>query len=138
MTAGGVARRGTMAVAALLAGCATGVEAPPGNLADAAARYVCTDGTGFTARFDRWGESAVLSFEGRDRYDPDATSQDRGFRIALAGQRVASGMGYAGGGWSLRGKGDAATLTRPDGRTSDCTAGSNGAGGPVPPPAKRL
>jgi membrane-bound inhibitor of C-type lysozyme len=106
----------------VLAACATVPPAPPGELEYSDARYTCADGTAFTARFDRLGEGATLTFERADPDDPDATSQDRDFRIVLSGQPAASGMWYQGSGWSLRGKGDAATLTRPDGRSSACAA----------------
>lgn len=123
--------RGIWLVAVLAAaGCATVPPVPPGQTADSFARYACTDGARFTARFDRWGEQAVLTFERHDPEDLQAKEQDGDFRVVLAGQPVGSGIWYAGGGWSLRGKGDAATLVRPDGRTADCRAGG-GASGPV-------
>jgi len=106
------------------------VDVPPGATETVAARYACADGTAFTARFDRFGEGAVLTFERFDRDDPDGPPQDKEFRIVLGSQRPASGIWYAGSGWSLRGKGEVATLTRPDGRTSGCRAGDAAPGAP--------
>jgi len=110
-------------LAASLAGCATMPPPPPGVLPIEAARFACADGTSFTALFDPDGDAATLTFQRFDRDDPDALEQDRRFRVALTAQRVGSGFWYAGGGWSLRGKGAAATLARPDGRTAECRAG---------------
>ena len=120
-----------LALAVVLAGCATMPPAPPGQLEDRAARYQCSDGAAFTARFDPYGEAATLTFERLDPTDPDARSQDGDFRITLPAQMTGSGIWYAGGGWALRGKGDAATLTRPDGRRSECRVGAEPGAGPI-------
>ena len=111
-----------LGLAAWLAGCATMPPPPPGVLPVEAARFSCTDGTNFTALFDPQGFDATLTFERFDRDDPDALVQDRRFRVAMTAQRAGSGFWYVGSGWSLRGKGSAATLTRPDGRISECRA----------------
>lgn len=103
----------------LVAGCAAMPELPPGTIPVAAARYGCDDGTRFTARFDEY-DQAHLRFE---ETDPAIAGIEPDFRITLTGQRPGSGIWYAGSGWSLRGKGADATLTRPDGRVSQCRAG---------------
>lgn len=72
------------------------------------ARYSCGD-LRFTASFDNQGDSATLELPGETP-------------MTLAGQRPASGIWYAGGGWELRGKGNTATLTRPGAPTVNCTA----------------
>ena len=112
-----------LVLAASLTACATMPPPPAGVLPVKVARFACADGTSFTALFDPEGHDATLTFQRVDRDDPDALEQDRRFRIALTAQRVGSGFWYAGSGWSLRGKGSAATLTRPDGRTAECRAG---------------
>jgi len=112
-------------MAVLATGCVAGTPSlPAGMMAIEAARYRCADGAAFTARFDREGAGATLAF---DRDDPDAMPHERGYLVALTTQRPGSGIWYAGGGWSLRGKGADATLTRPDGRSSACRSG-----GPAP------
>jgi membrane-bound inhibitor of C-type lysozyme len=117
-------------LAPALAACATVPVAAPGELEQGAARYRCDDGTLFTARFDREGGPATLTFEQPDPSTGAPDAIDRDFRVVLEPQPVGSGMWYAGGGWSLRGKGPDATLTRPDGRMATCRAG-----GPAGTPA---
>lgn len=108
-----------------LAGCATYPEVAPGVLETAGARYRCSDGSAFTARFAPAGDAATLTFDDTTPDLSDGYAQDRQFQVALTSQRPASGIWYAGGGWSLRGKGDAADLSRPDGRTATCRAGDS-------------
>lgn len=72
------------------------------------ARYRCTDGTAFRATFDNVRDVATLVLPGDT--------------IRLDGQRPASGIWYAGQGHELRGKGDDATLKRPNAPTLTCRA----------------
>ena len=90
------------------------VTAPPSPIAGAGvpdiaiADYSCADGTRWRARFDNRTDRVALD--------------GAGSRVTLAGRRPASGIWYAADGWELRGKGDAATLTRPGAGATDCTA----------------
>jgi membrane-bound inhibitor of C-type lysozyme len=72
------------------------------------ATYRCDDSTGFRVTFDNQRDTATLAL-------PGAT-------VRLAGQRPASGIWYAGQGFELRGKGKAATLTRPGNPPITCRA----------------
>ena len=64
--------------------------------------FACEDGSSVSVLFDNVADRAELSFaDGRT--------------ATLAGQRPASGMWYAGGGYELRGKGDDVTITTADG-----------------------
>lgn len=72
------------------------------------AHYSCAD-LRFTASFDNEADTVTLTLPGEAP-------------VTLAGQRPASGIWYAGDGWELRGKGDAAMLTRPGGAPVNCTA----------------
>lgn len=75
----------------------------------ATARYRCAGGFSFVARFDNQTDTATLRVQGR--------------RLAtLTGQRPASGIWYAGMGFTLRGKGKQADLVRPDGSVLRCSA----------------
>lgn len=76
----------------------------------ATAHYTCNGGFAFAVRFDNRADTATLSRGGR-------------MLATLAQQRAASGIWYSGQGYVLRGKGAAATLTRPSGKALDCTAG---------------
>lgn len=71
------------------------------------ARYRCIDGTRFRVTFDDRG-GAELSLGERT--------------VRLTDQRPASGIWYARDGYDLRGKGKAATLTRPEAPPLPCTA----------------
>jgi len=73
------------------------------------ARYRCMDGSRLVARFDP---------------DNDRVTVSRGGKVlaTLRGQRVASGIGYAGGGYELRGKGTNMTFTAPGQPPIACTA----------------
>lgn len=73
------------------------------------ARYACGDAVVLNVRFDNRAGTASL----RRGDAPPAT---------LEQQRAASGIWYAGGGWELRGKGDAATITPPGGAAMACRA----------------
>lgn len=77
--------------------------------ASAPARYTCTGNFAFTARFDNRAGTATLSRNGKTL-------------ATLDQQRAASGIWYRGQGYDLRGKGNAATLIRPNGKPLDCTA----------------
>ncbi|VVT02155.1 conserved hypothetical protein [Sphingomonas sp. EC-HK361] len=80
-----------------------------GRPANAVARYACEDGSRFVARFDNRAGTVTLNRGGK----PFAT---------LTQQRAASGIWYRGDGFELRGKGNAATLTGPGGKSRACTA----------------
>ena len=73
------------------------------------ARYTCKGGFAFVAMFDNRADTVTLT---------------RGAKTlaTLAQQRAASGIWYRGQGYDLRGKGKAATLTRPNGNALDCAA----------------
>lgn len=73
------------------------------------ARYRCMDGSRLVARFDP---------------DRDRVTVSRGGKAVatLRGQRVASGIQYAGGGYELRGSGNAMTFTAPGLPPIACTA----------------
>lgn len=94
---------------------------PQGAAAPALIRadYRCEDDAGFSVVFDNKADTATVTFAG----EPP---------VILAGQRPASGIWYAGDRWELRGKGDAATLTRPGAAPIECSvpaaAESGGAG----------
>lgn len=77
--------------------------------ATATADYTCTGNFAFTARFDNRAGTATLVRNGKTL-------------ATLDQQRAASGIWYRGQGYNLRGKGNAATLTRPNGKPLDCTA----------------
>lgn len=83
------------------------------------ADYSCEGDTGFGVVFDNGADTATITVAGEKP-------------VVLAGQRPASGIWYAGDRWEMRGKGDAATLTRPGAPRVECAvaapAGSGGAG----------
>lgn len=83
------------------------------------ASYVCDGGPAFAVGFDNDADTATITLPGEAP-------------VVLAGQRPASGIWYAGEGWELRGKGDAATLTRRGVPPVECaiaaTPESSGAG----------
>jgi membrane-bound inhibitor of C-type lysozyme len=73
------------------------------------ARYRCIDGSRIVAAFDPDRGTVTVSRAGR--------------RLAvLRQQRVASGISYSGGGYALRGKGDAMDFTAPGQPPLPCTA----------------
>lgn len=80
-----------------------------GRPATVTARYTCKGGFAFAATFDNRADTVTLI---------------RGAKTlaTLAQQRAASGIWYRGQGYELRGKGKAATLTRPNGNALDCAA----------------
>jgi hypothetical protein len=82
-----------------------GVEAPKA----ANVRYRCMDGSKLAVRFDYPAGTAAVSRDG----------QALG---VLVGQKPASGIWYKTGPVELRGKGDAATFTRPGQPPIACTA----------------
>jgi membrane-bound inhibitor of C-type lysozyme len=100
--------RGRAAIGSVVAlsACATTPFAPPPVVE---ARYRCADGTALAVRFDNRADTATVV-------------EARGATV-LRGQRPASGIWYAGEGYSLRGKGDAARFDRPDGTGQECRAG---------------
>lgn len=73
------------------------------------ARYRCDDGTTLVALFDNRADTATLRQGGRTLG-------------VLEGQRPASGIWYAGGGLTLRGKGEHATFVRGGGASTECSA----------------
>ena len=83
---------------------AAGENLPP----TVSARYRCMDGNRVVARFDNRADTVTLTRSGK----PLAT---------LDGQKPASGIWYRKGGYELRGKGDAATLTTPGQPPIACT-----------------
>jgi hypothetical protein len=72
------------------------------------ARYRCIDGSRINVRFDRRADTATV--------------QSAGKVIAVLKGRRPAGMGYAGGGYELRGNGKAATFTRPKLPPLACTS----------------
>lgn len=70
-------------------------------------RYRCIDGSRFMASFDNRRDTVTLTIDKRS--------------VTLASKRPASGIWYAGAGYELEGKGDAATLTRAGGPPLRCT-----------------
>ena len=97
-----------------------GQDAPPplgpidngpgdGVPATAAADYHCADGYAFHVAFDNRANTGTISVRGKQVAVLDA-------------QRTGSGIWYAGGGYNLRGKGDAADFTRPGEPATHCTA----------------
>ncbi len=83
---------------------AAGANLPP----VVSARYRCMDGTKVAVRFDNRADTAHVNRNGK----PLAT---------LDGQKPGSGIWYRKGGYELRGKGDAATLTTPGQPPIACT-----------------
>jgi membrane-bound inhibitor of C-type lysozyme len=77
--------------------------------ATAAADYRCADGFTFHIAFDNRADTGTISVGGRQL-------------VVLDAQRAGSGIWYAGGGYNLRGKGDAADFTRPGAPATHCTA----------------
>lgn len=91
-------------------GEATPAPAPsPSEAVDnrSVARYRCVDGSRFTARFDPDNRRVTIVRDGA--------------RQVLRDERVASGIRYAGGGWTLQGKGDTLTLRMPNTPPLPCT-----------------
>ncbi|MDB5703141.1 MAG: hypothetical protein JWN66_257 [Sphingomonas bacterium] len=91
-----------------------GANPPPvaeGRMAGAIvmATYRCIDGSRINVRFDRRSDSATVQSGGK-------------VIAVLKGQRPASGIWYAGGGYELRGKGKAATFTKPKLPPLACTS----------------
>jgi membrane-bound inhibitor of C-type lysozyme len=77
--------------------------------ATASADYRCDDGFTFHVAFDNRADTATI--------------EDKGAPIAvLHQQRAASGISYRGQGYALRGKGTAATVTRPGHPDTNCIA----------------
>jgi membrane-bound inhibitor of C-type lysozyme len=74
----------------------------------AAARYRCMDGSKIAVRFDASRDTATITRAGK-------------LLETLSGQKPASGIWYKKGGYELRGKGDAATLTTPGQPPIACT-----------------
>jgi len=72
------------------------------------ARYRCMDGSRLVARFDPDNNRVAVSRGGK-------------LLATLRGQRVASGIAYAAGGYELRGKGNAMTFTAPGQPPIACT-----------------
>jgi membrane-bound inhibitor of C-type lysozyme len=83
---------------------------PIATPSEASATYNCDDGPGFAVAFDNDADTATVTLAGQAP-------------VVLAGRRPASGIWYAGDGWELRGKGEDATLARPDAPPVDCVAG---------------
>ncbi|MGN6280069.1 MAG: MliC family protein [Sphingomonas sp.] len=77
--------------------------------ATAAADYTCADGYTFHIAFDNRANTATISAHGKQR-------------PVLEAQRTGSGIWYSGGGYNLRGKGNAADFTRPGKPATHCTA----------------
>ena len=105
--------------AAAPAGEKHGDEPPPpgpidtgpsdGIPATATADYRCADGFAFTIDFDNRADTGTISVDGKQLAVLDA-------------QRTGSGIWYEGGGYTLRGKGDAADVTRPGKPATHCIA----------------
>jgi membrane-bound inhibitor of C-type lysozyme len=93
---------------------AADLPAPPAVLASgmpatASALYVCSGGGTVRVKFDNRADTATIA---TDETGP----------VTLLGQRPASGIWYAGGGYDLRGKGREATITMPRGTAVTCIA----------------
>jgi len=88
-----------------------GATAPAGDPTPAivSAVYRCIDGSRINVRFDNRADTATVRSAGT-------------VLAVLRGQRPASGIWYAGGGYELRGKGKAATFTRPKLPPLACTS----------------
>ncbi|MBC6983676.1 MliC family protein [Caulobacter sp. 17J80-11] len=116
------------ATAAALTGCASDAEmssSAGSGATTTSARYTCTDGFAFGVRFTTETQQ-VMTFKRTvptTRTTATLLLQNAPSPI-LEGQPVGSGIHYAGQGYDLRGKGDAATLTSPDGKVRDCRAGA--------------
>lgn len=76
----------------------------------ATARYRCMDGGKIRVRFDNQSDVATVAREGESKR-----------AVTLTGQKPASGIWYRKDGYELRGKGDAATFTRPGQPPIACT-----------------
>lgn len=85
--------------------------ASPAAPAIVTARYRCMDGGKIRVRFDNPRDLAAVTREGVG-----------GGTVILAGQKPASGIWYKKDDYELRGKGDAATFTRPGQPPIACTA----------------
>lgn len=83
---------------------------PAGMPAMASANYSCADGSDFHIAFDNRAHTGTISGVGIES-------------VMLVAQRTGSGIWYKGGGYTLRGKGNAADLTRPGKEQIRCTAG---------------
>lgn len=83
--------------------------ATPASPAVVSARYECAGATRISVRFDNAADTATVRQRGRDV-------------AVMQGQRPGSGIWYKGGGYELRGKGDAAEFTVPGAPPVACTA----------------
>jgi len=81
---------------------------PDGPADHVSLRYRCIDGSRFRASFDNRRATVTLTIGKRS--------------VTLTSKRPASGIWYAGAGYELEGKGDAATLTRAGAPPLPCTA----------------
>lgn len=87
------------------------IDNGPGDAipATASADYRCADGYAFHIVFDNRANTGTVSVHGKQV-------------VVLDAQRAASGIWYAGGGYTLRGKGIDADFTRPGEDATHCSA----------------
>ena len=92
----------------VLVGCSTMPDPRAGLPPMMSTSFRCENGSRVWVRFDNRDDSVLMRIDDLE--------------LRLEGQRVASGIHYAGVGHDLRGKGDAVVLTRPTGESLRCTA----------------